>query len=190
MALFIIDFDRTIVDGHTHNTILTAIRSRGVTADDKEAQWGLIKTMHALGGSDKWKAVFTSMLENGHHVAIASFNSYPHVIPRFLREVIGLTEDQVSRIHVNAWLPADPVSADKNEHIEQIISHFYPAGDRPRRDQVVLVDDSDNNIIAAEVADFRAVQAEKDLMFFGQVEALIAELKVDASQAASPAPKR
>lgn len=191
MALFVIDFDHTIVDGHTHSVITRAILSRRVASDDTEAQWELVRGMAALGGSDKWKAVFQSLLERGHHVAIASFNSYPHVITRFLREVIGLADEEINRIHVNSWLPPDPGSADKNEHIEQVISHFYPGvGVRPRRDQVVLVDDSDNNIIAAEVAEFRVIQAENNLDFFAPLNELIAELKPDEAHRASSGLRR
>jgi hypothetical protein len=193
MALFVIDFDHTLVDGHTHNTIARAILCQVVASDNEEAQWDLVKGMTALGGSDKWKAVFQSLFDNGHDVAIASFNSYKHVISRFLREKIGLSEHQISRIFINSRLPQNARAANKNEHIEQIINHFYPRfGERPRRDQVVLVDDSDGNIFAAQVAEFRTIHAKPDLQFLDQLaaSALSSELSVDQSQTSAPMYKR
>lgn len=191
MALFVIDFDHTIADGHTHNTISRAIMCQAVASDDENAQWDIVKGMPALGGANRWKAIFQSLLENGHDLAIASFNSYSHVIPRFLREVIGLNDAEISRIFINSWLPSNPRAADKNEHIEQIINHFYPRlGERPRRDHVILVDDSSNNILAAEIADFRAIHAKPDLQFLDQLAVLSSELSVDQSQASAPRFKR
>jgi hypothetical protein len=190
MALFVIDFDHTLVDGHTHNTIARAILCQVVASDNEEAQWDLVKGMTALGGSDKWKAVFQSLFDNGHDVAIASFNSYPHVISRFLREKIGLSDHQISRIFINSWLPKNARAADKNEHIEQIINHFYPRfGERPRRDHVILIDDSENNILAAQIAEFQAIQVKNDLAFFAPLNQLITELKMDVPQAVSNAPQ-
>lgn len=191
MALFVIDFDRTIVKGHTHNVISGAIVARTIHKTDQEAQWALVSGFDAIGGADRWRMIFRSLLEKGHDVSIASFNSYPYIIPRFLREVIGLSDDEISRIHVNSWLPADPSKANKNDHIEQIIGHFYRGlGERPARDQVVLIDDSDNNILAAEIAEFRTVHAKPDLQFLDQLLALCSELGIEQHRSSTSTFKR
>lgn len=189
MALFVIDFDNTMVKGHTHNTIANAIRAKTIRNDDEEAQWALVRGFTALGGAGRWRTLLRSLLENGHQVSIASFNSYKHVIPRFLREVVGLNEDEINRIHVNAWLPDDPRNSNKNEHIEQVIMHYYPDA-RPKSDQVILIDDSLNNIVSAQLAEYQVVYAKPDCLFLARLEELSNELKVEQSHTAASTFKR
>lgn len=162
MAVFIIDFDRTIVNGHTHNTIArfhkTLIGPNPAwEIDEQHAQWELVKNIPPITALDlDWKTVLKALLHQGHQVAIASFSSYPHIITRYLQEVIGLSEADIGKIYIEAWLPEQPSIANKNKHIHRILQHFKFKG---AREDIVIVDDSKINTDAAIAEHFTVIPA-------------------------------
>lgn len=162
MAVFIIDFDFTIAQGHTHNTIARYYKT--ITGpnpkwhpDEQQDQWQLVKHIPPVFSANySWKAVFTALLNAHHHVAIASFSSYPHIIAFYLGQNIGLTEDQLSKIHIEAWLPVNPASDNKNQHIANILQHFNFKAE-PKN--VIFIDDSKINTEAAKTLGFSIIPA-------------------------------
>lgn len=162
MGIFIIDFDRTIVNGHTHNTIARFYKTilgpnPNWSEAEQQAQWDLVKHIPPIATHNlTWKTLIETILKNGHQVAVASFSSYPHIIPTYLREVIGLSDDLVKQIYVEAWLPDYPATANKNKHIMNVLQHFQFSGDHK---QVILVDDAKTNTDAALAAHFTVVPA-------------------------------
>lgn len=157
MGLFIIDFDFTMLAGHTHNTIARA------NTHDENRQWELIKSFPQICYRDDnvtitWKDIIEKMSAQGHQVAIASFSQYPHIIRRYLQEVVGLTQKMIDDIFIEAWLPYE-MPRDKNHHIMNIINHIeyknIPAS-------IVLIDDSEPNINAALGSQMSVVKATPD----------------------------
>ncbi|EHL32166.1 hypothetical protein [Legionella drancourtii] len=96
MLLFIIDFDETIASKNTHNAV------SHISTGGMDAIWAIIKDISPISGPETWRETIRSVLEQGHSLAIASFNAYgPMVIPRYLEEVIGLTSDEVKKYMLN-----------------------------------------------------------------------------------------
>lgn len=85
--LIVIDFDKTIVDGHTYQTItkdMTSIaelkafyedKNQKYTAAVKAKHWNDVKDFKPLkpDNNKTWKQVIEELLKEGHDVAIASF---------------------------------------------------------------------------------------------------------------------
>jgi len=166
MGIFIIDFDRTIANGHTHNTIARFYKTiqgpnPSWNAEEQQDQWNLVKHIPPItAGNLTWKTVIETMLNNGHQVAIASFSSYPHIIPQYLLQVIGLSADLVKQVHIEAWLPEQPATANKNNHIMNVLQHFKFAG---HKNQVVIIDDAKTNTDAALAEHFVVIPAHDKL---------------------------
>lgn len=154
-ALFIIDFDFTIAQEHVHNLLSSAIASGLLKANDSDAQWNYVKSIPPTGTKEAWRNLFAKLEREGCDVAIASFCDYKTVVERYLREKIGLPEAIMKKIYIESWLPANPNSADKTKHIENVIKHFNYTG---TPDSIVLIDDSKINLNAARAKHYRVVE--------------------------------
>ncbi|HAT9526039.1 TPA: hypothetical protein JBC98_15655 [Legionella pneumophila subsp. pneumophila] len=151
MALFVLDFDETITSKNTHNAVSHLANGK------IEDIWSIIKEIVPRGGTEIWRNTIRSILQQGHSLAIASFNAYGLiVIPMYLREVIGLSEEEVSLIHIESWLPLNLCTADKSEHIKFAIKEM---GYKGATNTIVLVDDDPKNIIAAKKNGYRTIHA-------------------------------
>lgn len=149
MALFILDFDGTIADANTHNLISQT--------KDKDSAWTALKEVKPIGGSLIWRQVFKQLINDGHPVAIASFNSFGFLIYQYLNEVIGLTEVELAKIHIEAWTPIKPSESNKNEHIEAIKKALAFKGNN---NEIVFIDDDTAiNIPAAKSLGCRTISA-------------------------------
>lgn len=149
MPLFILDFDETIASENTHNAVSHLTKM--------DEMWGIIKEISPIEGPDIWRDTIRSILTQGHRLAIASFNAYGSTfIPRYLQEVIGLSEEEVQAIHIESWLPVHPREANKNEHITYSIKDMEYTGSP---DSVVLVDDDLKNITAASKNGYKTIHA-------------------------------
>lgn len=64
----------------------------------------------------------------------------------FLQEKVGLSHEDVEKIKVISWLPRHPETANKNQRLRQAkkIMNFHG-----KNSQVILIDDSKNNLDAA-----------------------------------------
>lgn len=111
-----------------------------------------------IGDKNKWRDVLTALVEHDQ-VALTSFNSFPGIIPLFLEKELGLTPDVIEKIHVQAWLPAESSTADKNKHIEQARRALF--GDA-KPNSITLVDDSKPNIDKAKEKGFEVCLANND----------------------------
>lgn len=136
--LFIFDFDGTIVSENTHNLLADS-------SGNLEESWQILSSIEPLGGTAIWKETLQLLLKKGHHVAIASFNSFGSLLfPRYLKDVIGLESSEVDRICIHSWMPLPLQGANKNQHIQAIQSELNYQG------PACLVDDDDNNLKAAK----------------------------------------
>ncbi|KTC97519.1 hypothetical protein [Legionella erythra] len=136
--LFIFDFDGTIVSQNTHNLLTDS-------SGNLEESWQILSKIEPLGGTEIWKHTFQLLLKKGHHVAIASFNSFGELLfPRYLREIIGLEPSEADRICIQSWLPLPLQGANKNQHIHAIQSELNYHG------PTCLVDDDETNLKAAK----------------------------------------
>lgn len=182
MALFIFDFDYTIANGHTHNAIVDKIKverkasgGESSTAKDKEAQWELVKGIPPID-AERFKKSIQAMLDDGHQVAIASFSSYgEHIIPRYLREVVKLSDALMSKIHIVSWLPEEPTKADKNKHIEQIIKHYNY--DTTYKASIALIDDSAPNLLGAYAQGYTVIESERDGSHYKNIDYFLQAVK-------------
>lgn len=127
-ALFIFDFDGTLVKGHSHNYIgekLGGLIARNIQnrrfssydERDKEKarleQKFSIELMEVFLDNDKlgWKnkeqlvRLFKNIISSGHKIAIASFNDYPNAVKYALEQL--LDKEIVKNIYIKTGLPAD-----------------------------------------------------------------------------------
>jgi hypothetical protein len=172
MALITIDFDYTIVNGHTHNKIKYSQET------NKDSQWDQIKDFATVGNPGEWKHILKTLIKEGHSICIVSFNSYGHIIPRYLLEKIGLSNEDIKKIKVISWLPSRPETANKNQHIQQAkkITRFLG-----KNSQVILIDDTKDNIDAASKENYRTITADKDGAYLSNIIPLVGQLKFEAS---------
>ncbi|MDX2164056.1 MAG: hypothetical protein SFW07_01410 [Gammaproteobacteria bacterium] len=118
-ALFCLDADGTIIDGHTHNIIWDASKENRSILTNPEEQWNLVKHLPPIGGdSQAWRTLFHTLIKDGHSVAIVSFSSFgKNILPRYLHEIIELEKDFIEKnICVVSFLPED--QSTKDLHIQ------------------------------------------------------------------------
>jgi hypothetical protein len=167
MALIIIDFDNTITSQHTYHIIQQAISKERSVESDQEAQWALVKNIAAIQCVDgdttlTWAELFAKIDAEGHSIGIASFNSYgPTIIPRYLKHVIGLSDELIAKIVIDSWLPSDSEQNSKNKHIFNIKNKFNY---RNLMATIVMIDDDQNDDILSNAIDrgFSTVKAYDD----------------------------
>ena len=176
MALICIDFDETISSGHTHNAIVRAINdayaadfAKNPSANikeiwakllaDKDIHWNTAKGIPCVGKSGTWAAMLQILVNDGHQVAITSFNGFPHIIPRYLKGVLHLPDELIKKINIVSFTPED--QSNKNEHIEQAIKDAKLDGIDKK--EVILVDDSERNVLAAKKAGYTGIVAKTKL---------------------------
>lgn len=163
MKLFVFDFDNTITSDHTHNRIMAAIDAEkkqfrtSLLKNDTEKQWDIIKTIPPIGNSSDWKNLFENIIESGNAVAIASYNAFgEYIIPRYLKEIVGLPENIINMIRVESWLPAKDVTVEgKNQHIANLLGTYEGA-----KPDVILIDDSEDMITAASNQGYFTILAD------------------------------
>lgn len=128
IALFIFDFDGTLVKRHSHNYIgerLGGLIARNIQnrffssyeERDKEIarleQKFTIELMENFLDNDNlgWKnkeqlvRLFKNIILSGHKIAIASFNDYPHAVKYALEQLLG--KEDAAKIYIKSGLPAD-----------------------------------------------------------------------------------
>lgn len=155
-ALFIFDFDLTISQVHVHNKLATAIYTGKISPDNLESQWQLIKDIPPTGSTLQWNLLFSTLINQGHLVAIASFGAYPVMIQWYLEKKLEIKPADIEQIFINSWLPDYPADADKNKHIEEVIAHFAFHG---KPNQIILIDDSETNCRAARQMGYQVIEA-------------------------------
>ncbi|HJD58530.1 MAG TPA: hypothetical protein LFV92_05050 [Rickettsia endosymbiont of Ceroptres masudai] len=120
-ALFIFDFDGTLVKGHSHNyigqrlggLIARNIQNRFFRSDDERSkemarleQTFTIELMENFLDNENlgWKneeqlvRFFKNIILSGHKIAIASFNDYPNAVKYALEQL--LEKEIVKNIHI------------------------------------------------------------------------------------------
>jgi hypothetical protein len=171
MALFCIDFDGTIFDGHSHNRIIE------LHLKTPEEQWAFVKSVPPVGPSGIWRDTIKQILQDGHDIAIVSFNAYGYIIPKYLAECVGLTDQEVAKIQIISTMPTNIAAPNKNEHIKQA-QHKHSG--KYNTQNSILIDDSENNINAAKQFEVchHVTLASKQIDYFSSISQLSRELKV------------
>ncbi|MFT4058033.1 MAG: hypothetical protein QM652_00630 [Legionella sp.] len=153
-GLFSFDWDETILSKHMNKIILQAfnihnkkdIEAMLALPNIEEKIWAIASQIEPRGKATEWKALFEKLIEDNHHISIATYGQFPELIRRYLKDKINLSEDVVSKIHIVCYMYPSDVGNGKNRHIEESIAHF-------KRDKnntiVVLVEDSQENLDAA-----------------------------------------
>lgn len=178
--LFVFDFDGTIVLGHTHNEIIKKVKSDA--PEYVNGNWAVVQDFPIIGSSDTWKNIFEDIIQQGHYVAINSFNSFGPIIPEFL-EKIGLDKDFIKKeIHIIARFPANPAKENKNAYIQESIEKtIEKSGEKKdfsgNAEDVFLIDDSRKNIEAAKQAGYQVIHAKKDGSHLIELQNKLGELK-------------
>lgn len=174
MALIIIDFDLTISSKHIHNLLANSKMSTSDT------QWGVIQDVEPIQFSDEnmiitWQALFQEMHAAGHRIAIASFSSYGDMIKKYLKEKLQLSEQLLSTILIEAWFPENAQTGNKNKHIAKIIENIKQTyhEDYSINAEIVLIDDSENNLINAKKMGYSVVSAESNGIHLRTVKELL-----------------
>src|SRR3989338_2576635 len=101
--------------------------------------------LNPTGSKEEWKNIFTTLIDQGFRVSIPSFTAYGPLISFYLRDVIGLSDDYLQKMKINAWMPADPNSDNKNNHIDQILG-CKPEERAEVYQRVILIDDGRKNV--------------------------------------------
>lgn len=179
ITTIIFDFDLTISREHIHSFLTQCLSSRTTSFNHRtklyrhenfspaqiEEMWGLVLKHNKhlpTGDARNWRNIFTTLLDQGFHVVIASFSSFAPILKRFLADVIGLPETYLERIRIEAWLPNGDKD-DKNHHLDRIaraVPTDTPISIDPplltederkaRYKSFILIDDSFRNINAVE----------------------------------------
>ena len=155
--LFCFDFDQTIVKGHFHH-LLTVERNK-ITSSGKNKKFDVVNhtkvllndSSVGLKNPDKLKEAIQLALQNGHHVAITSFTSYPETFIPTL-EKLGLSKDEIDLIPGISGFPASN-NVGKNDHIRQAMARFGINNNK----SVWLIDDDPSNCDRARAEGFQAV---------------------------------
>lgn len=179
MALVCIDFNLTISKENMHNIVASSkwgsyspYDASTLTQEDKrkheDEQWEIAKNILPAGNPKEWKESIERLIDEGHHVAITDYTMYPHLIKRYLLEVIGVDPKKMAQIIIAGSFPRHTngqymtpeewttQGIGKSQHIELALGLFkLPA----KTTQVILIDDDVSNINAAKKAGYIPVQA-------------------------------
>lgn len=167
MRIFCFDFDNTIANGHTHNAICEVQKrfGRPLTAEE---QWQVVHAIPPIGSKEIWQQLLSALHAHQYQIAIISFNAFPHIITRYLRENVGLSEALLDKIFVHAWLPIIPSQSNKNDHLLNVKSHYNFTG---HNSEVTLVDDDfRRNISGAIAAGYDTIWADPEGQFLTNIQ--------------------
>lgn len=192
--LFCFDFDNTLVKGHFHSQLTnqwiapvtnnnTLVINGTIQDGNQNEQYdaGLVKanaskllknTELGIQDPEGLKSLFNNILSSGHKIAITSFTKYPDVIAVMLNH-LALTPEQIKDINIIGGFPKDGPRAPnrKTEHIE---SAMYLAGVHDKHN-VVLIDDSKDNIENAKQQGIQTVHVAKGRADWSVVQGMVAQ---------------
>jgi FMN phosphatase YigB (HAD superfamily) len=179
------DFDQTIVNGHLHGALKNQglegigaygqdrlfVDSKPVNPDgfvnsEYNAQAVASAAMNpkvygGLKGGKQLKTTFQTMLEQGHEIVITSNTQYPDGIKAVLANECEFTKEQLDKIVIVGGFPSDGADnnpSGKNEHLAKVMEMKGITDPK----NIILVDDSPNNIRAANEKGIRTIPVSKD----------------------------
>jgi hypothetical protein len=157
--VYIIDFDRTFAKEHTYHGIWDEIDKRKFTQHDEKAITNyVISSYGVLGDPNAWLLAIENAIANGDKIAFASFTEFGYIIKPFIKAKLGLSDETLNNIIVEAWLPID--ENNKNQHIANILSQLNLHDIDPK--DVTLIDDTPGNIEDAAKKKYSTMLATKD----------------------------
>jgi len=170
MTVYLIDFDGTIAeerDGkNIHNKINSLLDNNLLLEDDQEQLEKICKKIFKkakpLGGQKAWCKFFTKALKQNDTVIILSFSQYGEYFPYYLAKVIKLPEQSVKQVHIEAWTPDDPATANKNAHIKNALTKIKYSLNR--HGQIVFVDDRTRNINGIKGISIKDVEGNQTMI--------------------------
>lgn len=157
--LVAIDFDNTIVKGHTPGIIEVAGINDTPPADQealKKWQWEQVKNVPTVGDKQAWHALFIALIQQNHLVCIVSSNPHKHIISQYMQDVLQLEQEYLSQIPIIIIQKA--IHPGKTKHIEKAKQCFK----NKKYDQIVLVDDEEDNIESARKKGYETITADTD----------------------------
>jgi len=182
IALFIFDFDGTLVEKNSHNYIgreLAGYIQRNIqnrifssyNEHDKEIarleQKFSIELMERFLDNENlgWKneeqivRLFKNIILSGHKIAIASFNAYPDAVKYALEQLLG--KEIVENIYIKSGLPADTPEeiqlCNKVSYIKEVMSNT----EITNKANVFFMDDDKKHTDAATDYKIKAVLVDE-----------------------------
>lgn len=176
--LFCLDFDNTISSAHVHQKIRAMLENHTHEIHKKrllgikdfrklssEKQWGLVKEeiskIQPRGGQGQMRALLQQLIDKHKRIAITSFSDFPGVVKEYLRQVVGLEEHYLNRVHINCWRPDENHRKDygKNQHLEDSLGDFCESWSIVDAVAVVLIDDESLSIKKAREVGYFGIDA-------------------------------
>jgi hypothetical protein len=166
-ALFCTDIDGTITKPNMQVAILRYLGFSHIPLEEiptnldailacwdkrEEEVWENVirKKISLIGTAELWRNVFHTIFEEGHFHALVSFNIFGEkLIPRLLKEMIGLDEEFLNKLFTDKQLvvishwPNSSDPFDKSKHMGEAADYFMPQIFSAR--EIILTDDDSNN---------------------------------------------
>lgn len=154
--VYVIDFDNTFADERTYRGIWDEIESKTFTKYDEKAITDyVISNCKVLGNTDAWLSAIEHAIAHGDKIAFASFTEFGYVIKPFIKAKLGLSNEALDQIIVEAGPPVD--ENNKNQHITNILAKIEQENIDPK--DVTLIDDVILNISAARRKNYSTIYA-------------------------------
>lgn len=183
IALFLFDFDGTLVDGHSHNYIGSQLwtrlwgrisnhvfksyaeRDQAIFGLTKEISIELMKSFLAddnlnWKNTEKIKDLMKGILASGHKIGIVSFNNYSNAVKYAIEQLLG--KEDAEKVYIKSALPATDYKeiqlCDKASYILEVMSNT----DITNKANVFFMDDDQKHITAAHRLGVQAVLVKKE----------------------------
>lgn len=140
---YVIDFSaitKKDIDLYITDKILPLLQGKNLIVDDIESWtpdeinliWDELIRHHIekkidlipTGDAALWKENFKGLLKQSNSVSIVAHTSYKPIIERYLKMVVGLSDEELKQIRVEAWKPSDNLNYQK--HLDRIILNIDP----------------------------------------------------------------
>lgn len=177
--LICLDWDETLLAGHSHNLLVESKRSSNNTSTLVQ-KIGYILKKAPPRARHQIPLIISDLLSQGCYVAITSFTKHDYIIKPILA-TIGLSEGCLAQIYVVGGYPLKTgeigkatskseidEEAGKNLHIQKAIEHFK-CSNLPRKN-IILIDDSQNNCTMASTNGYTVSLVPKHNVHLSQWE--------------------
>lgn len=186
--LFCFDFDNTISSAHVHQRVRAMLEDpthkihkihkkrvlgiRVLSIKDfcklpSEKQWELVRevvgNIPPRGEKGQMRALLQQLIDKHKRIAITSFGDFPGVVKEYLRQIVGLEERYLNRVHINCWRPDKnhQKGYGKNQHLEDSLGDFCESLRIVEAVAVVLIDDESLSIRKAGEVGYFGIDAGK-----------------------------
>jgi len=178
-ALFLFDFDKTLVDGHSHNYIgerlsrLIYLPSGRINFKSHEEyeqftrknSIALMKNFLAddnlnWKNKEKIQDLMKEILASDHKIGIVTFNDYPDAVKYAIEQLLG--KEAADKIYIKSGLPASSYGEIQKCNKVLYIKEVMEKTGITNIKNVFFMDDDPKNVIAATDFGIQAVLVGKD----------------------------